>query len=174
MSDIQRRLKCTGCGRRSDQRGVRFIDNEPICLSCLYGNVQPVTLWPIGFVVNDKQRSPKAFGTTGGNVSEIRLSPGMARFMKALADETHLTIVWQLDESGPIRSVFRRGWDHKEVGPFASRTPDRLTPIAVTNVELLEVNATTLTVRGLDAINGTPVLDIKVAIESLRQTKKPK
>jgi len=172
MSEKKSQWKCSECGRESDKLSMRLIDDKPVCLSCLYGSVDPVSIWPIGFVVNDKKRSREAFGTTGSGISKIRLSPGMARFMKGLADETHLTIVWQLHKSRPIRSIFHRGWDGKEVGPFASRTPDRLTPIAITNAELLEVKGTTLTVRGLDAVDGTPVLDIKVATESLRRTNK--
>ena len=174
MSEKKSQWKCSECGRESGKLSIRFIDNKPVCLNCLYGSVDPLSIWPIGFVVNDKKRSSEAFGTTGGDVSEIRLSTGMARFMKGLADETHLTVVWQLHESRPIKSVFRRGWDSKKVGPFASRTPDRLTPIAITNVELLEVKGTTLTVSGLDAVDGTPVLDIKVAMESLQRTNKRK
>ena len=69
------------------------------------------------------------------------------------------------------RSVFTRGFDGKRVGPFASRTSDRLTPIGVTEVELLEVNGTTLVVRNLDAFNGTPVLDIKVSMASLKRNR---
>jgi len=102
----------------------------------------------------------------------IRLSGGMSSMMKGLSDETHLTVLWQLHKSRPVKTVFARGWDGKKVGPFASRTPDRLTPIAITDVELLEVEGTTLTVRGLDAVDGTPVLDIKVARKSLEQTRK--
>jgi len=172
MSEKKSQWKCSECGRDSGKLSTRFIDNKPVCLNCLYGSVDPVSIWPIGFVVDDRKRSREAFGTTGGRVSEIRLSSGMARFMKGLADETHLTVVWQLHEVRPIKSIFRRGWDGKEVGPFASRSPGRLTPIAVTDVELLGAKGTTLTVRGLDAVNGTPVLDIKVATESLRRTNK--
>ena len=172
MSERNSQSKCSECGRQSAESSMRSIDGKPVCLKCLYGNVNPVQIWPIGFVVNDKKRTERGLASAGGNVSEIRLSSGMARFMKGLADETHLTVVWQLHKARPIRSVFHRGWDGKEVGPFASRTPDRLTPIAITNVELLEVKATTLTVRGLDAVNGTPVLDIKVAMESLQRTNK--
>jgi len=162
------KLKCSECRQRYGEDSIRFVDDEPICLNCLYGGVDPVRIWPIGFVVNDKKPADRRPGATGGDVSEIRLSPGMARFMKGLADETHLTIVWQLHEAGSIRTVFRRGWDSKEVGPFASRTPARPTPIAVTDVELLDIKGRTLTVRGLDAVNGTPVLDIKVAMKGLK------
>ena len=47
------------------------------------------------------------------------------------------------------------------VGAFATRTPYRPNPIGLTIVELLKVEGNVLTVRGLDAIDGTPVLDIK-------------
>jgi len=166
-------MQCSDCGRTCDEASARMVDGEPVCLKCLYGDVEPLTIRPIGFVVNDKTRANRAFGTTGGSVSEIRLYPGIARFMKGLADESHLTILWHIHRQRPLRTVFARGWDGKEVGPFASRTPDRLTPIAVTDVELVEVKGTTLVVRGLDAINETPVLDIKVGMASLRRTGRP-
>ncbi|MBW2597596.1 MAG: SAM-dependent methyltransferase, partial [Deltaproteobacteria bacterium] len=57
---------------------------------------------------------------------------------------------------------FKRGLDGKEVGVFASRTPDRLSRIGIQDVRLVKVEGTTLVVKGLDAINGTPVLDIKL------------
>ncbi len=162
-------MRCSDCGTECSDESSRRIDDKPVCFNCLYGDVDPIAVWPIGLVVSDKKRpqSHHGFGTTGGGVSEIRLSPGMARFMKGLSDETHLTILWYLHEARPLKSIFARGWDGKQVGPFASRTPDRLTPIAVSDVELLEVKGTTLRVRGFDAIDGTPVLDIKVGMASL-------
>ena len=53
--------------------------------------------------------------------------------------------------------------DLKEIGTFASRSPNRLSKIAVTDVRLIRIEDTTLIVSGLDAINGSPVLDIKMA-----------
>jgi tRNA-Thr(GGU) m(6)t(6)A37 methyltransferase TsaA len=47
------------------------------------------------------------------------------------------------------------------VGIFATRSPQRPNPIGVTAVQLLEVRGNMLRVRGLDAIDGTPVLDVK-------------
>jgi tRNA-Thr(GGU) m(6)t(6)A37 methyltransferase TsaA len=55
------------------------------------------------------------------------------------------------DESRPVRGV------------FALRSPRRPNSIGVTVVDLLAVNGNVLRVRGLDAINGTPVLDLKPA-----------
>jgi tRNA-Thr(GGU) m(6)t(6)A37 methyltransferase TsaA len=53
--------------------------------------------------------------------------------------------------------------DNPLVGVFASRSPNRPNPIGVTRVKLLKVNGNILTVKGLDAFNGTPVIDIKPA-----------
>ena len=149
-----------------------MIDGEPVPLPALYpADAKPIVIRPIGYVVNDRERGSGNFGITGGDISEIHLYPGMARFTKGLEDETSLLILWHFHKARPIRSVFVRGWDGKRVGPFASRTSDRLTPIGVTEVKLLEVKGTTLVVRNLDAFNGTPVLDIKVSMASLQRSR---
>ena len=48
-------------------------------------------------------------------------------------------------------------------GVFTIRSPNRPNSIGVTVVDLLEINGNILRVRGLDAINGTPIIDIKPA-----------
>ena len=143
-----------------------LVDGEPIPLETLYGDAEPILIRPIGYVVKGAEGSEHE---STDDSAQIRLLPGMARFMRGLQDESSLLILWHFDRAQPIRSVFPRGWDGKEVGPFASRTPHRPTPIGVSEVELLEVRGTTLVVRGLEAFDGTPVLDIKVSMESLRQ-----
>ena len=57
--------------------------------------------------------------------------------------------------------IQKRRYDGKISGVFASRSPKRPNGIGLTLVELLEVEGNVLTVRGLDAIDGTPVLDLK-------------
>ena len=162
-------VACTN-DQSCEEDAVISIDGEPVPLSSLYpDDAKPIGIRPIGYVVNDRERGKGSFGISGSDISEIRLFPGMARFMKGLEDETSLLILWHFHKARPIRSLFVRGWDGKQVGPFASRTPDRLTPIGVTEVDLLEVKGTTLVVRHLDAFNGTPVLDIKVSMASLER-----
>jgi len=164
---------CSQLNRHCEDDSMIVIDGAVVPLRSLYpDDAEAITIRPIGYVVNDKYRGPGGFGITGSDISEIRLYPGMARFMKGLEDESSLVILWHFHQARPIRSVFARGYVGKQVGPFASRTPDRLTPIGVTEVELLEVKGTTLVVRNLDAFNGTPVLDIKVSMASLRRGTK--
>ena len=143
-----------------------IVDQEPIPIEALYGNTEPIPIRPIGYVA--RGASADADGHAG-DVVEIHLFPAMARFMRGLEDESSLLVLWHFDRAQPVRSVFPRGWDGKEVGPFASRTPHRLTPIGATEVQLLEVRGTTLVVRGLEAFDATPVLDIKVSMQSLRE-----
>jgi tRNA (Thr-GGU) A37 N-methylase len=114
-------------------------------------------------VRNAQERNDSAFGLRNrAGASRIELFPSQKRFMYKVEKEKRLTIVYYLHKTRPVRSRFKRGLDGKEVGVFASRTPDRLSRIGIQDVRLLRVEGTTLIVEGLDAIDGTPVLDIKM------------
>ncbi len=92
----------------------------------------------------------------------IELFESQKAFMYKLEEEKTLTIIYYLHEARPVKSVFRRGLDGKKVGVFASRTPDRLSRLAVQDVVLVKIEGTAIFVEGLDAIDGTPVVDIKM------------
>ncbi|MCK4235646.1 MAG: SAM-dependent methyltransferase, partial [Candidatus Krumholzibacteria bacterium] len=121
-------------------------------------------------VKNESHRSNTDFSLTGDtDWSRIELLPSQKPFMYKLEEEKYLTIVYYLHKARRVRSVFTRGLDGKEVGVFASRTPDRLSRIAIQDVRLLGVEGTTIYVEGLDAIDGSPVLDIKLRWSFLRK-----
>ena len=146
------KIICSECGKKSDD--FRIIDGKPICRVCIYQGTEAIPIYPIGKVVD-----------TG----RIELLPSQKRFLYKIEAEKHLTIVYYLHKSRKVKSRFNRGLDSKEVGVFASRTPARLTPIGITEVELEKVEGTTLYVRGLDAFSGSPVLDIKLGFKGLRR-----
>jgi len=155
--------RCASCGAACEGDGGRVVDGRTFCTRCLFGDVEPLSVHPIGVVRSGKQRDASDFGTSGGGrTSRIELHPGQEMFMYRVEDESRLTIVYHLHRAREVRSRFRRGLDGKEVGVFASRTPDRLSQIGIQDVRLVEVRGTTLVVEGLDAIDGTPVLDIKL------------
>lgn len=83
--------------------------------------------------------------------------------LKDLKDYSHVTIVFWLSlvNSVDITHTPQGRKDVPEVGIFACRCPDRPNPIAITTVELLGLEEGVLKVKGLDAVDGTPVLDIK-------------
>ncbi|MDP8262471.1 MAG: TrmO family methyltransferase [Candidatus Ancaeobacter aquaticus] len=156
-------IDCVECGARCSKDECSIIDNKTLCYRCLFGDVSPVSFYPIGFVLNEQDRDSSDFGLSKkGNVSRIELFDSQKRFMYKLEEESGLTVVYYLHKSRMVRSKFKRGYDGKKVGVFASRTPDRLSRIGIQDVQLLEVSGTMLVVEGLDAVNGTPVLDIKM------------
>lgn len=69
------------------------------------------------------------------------------------AERSRLKVHPRGDRSRPLRGV------------FATRSPHRPNPIAMSVVEVLQIEGTTLRVRGLDALDGTPLLDIKCNLE---------
>lgn len=98
-------------------------------------------------------------------VSKIIIDPKFARGLKDLEGFSHMYVLFLLHEAPKWRGnlmVHPRGrTDIKERGIFATRSPHRPNPIGLTLVKLLSRRGRTLTVRGLDAYDGTPVLDIK-------------
>ena len=156
-------IRCMECGVVCSKEESFIIDGKNMCSRCLFGDVSPMKIYPIGFVSNKQNRDNSDFGLRGkSRISRIELFPSQKPFMYKLEDEGHLTIVYYFHKARAVRSRFRRGLDGKEVGVFASRTPDRLSRIGIQDVRLVKVEGTILVVKGLDAINGTPVLDIKL------------
>ena len=155
--------KCAECGKPVSSEKLVIIDNKPFCSRCIYGEIKPFKMYPIGAVRNELKRNEKDLNLNGNKtISCIDLFPSQKRFMYKLEEEKFLTIVYFLHETKSVKSVFKRRLDGKEVGVFASRTPHRLSKIAIQDVTLIKIEGTTLYVEGLDAINGSPVLDIKM------------
>jgi tRNA-Thr(GGU) m(6)t(6)A37 methyltransferase TsaA len=126
----------------------------------------PVALTPVG-TVHSPIREPldEVFG---GLTARIELDP--ARFtpksLKGLDEFSHVEIIFyfhQLDESQIVYTVRhpRNRADWPEVGIFGQRARMRPSRIGSTVCRLLSVEGLTITVEDLDAIDGTPVLDIK-------------
>jgi len=98
--------------------------------------------------------------------SEIELLPQFQRGLVGLGDFSHVLVVTfmhgaRYEEARHLTRRPQERDDMPEVGIFAQRAKDRPNPIGVTAVRLLSVSPDRVTVLGLDAIDGTPVLDIK-------------
>lgn len=173
--EAERWSHCGECGRGVDPTEYRMVDGAPICLRCLFGDVRPLALWPIGVVRNQLAREGRGVPIGRTANSEIHLVPGMSRFLTGVQEETTLTVVWYAHAATGLETTFARGLDGKIVGPFASRTPARPNPVAISEVSLVEVRGLVVVVHGLDAIDGTPVLDLKAGRESIaRALREPR
>jgi tRNA-Thr(GGU) m(6)t(6)A37 methyltransferase TsaA len=119
-------------------------------------------LMPIGHVVTDASHEELRHRTA---VSKIIIDRKYARGLRDLEGFSHLYVLFFLHEAPKWKgklSVHPRGRiDLSERGIFATRSPHRPNPIGLTLVKLLSRRGRTLTVRGLDAYDSTPVLDIK-------------
>ncbi|HEX6291446.1 MAG TPA: tRNA (N6-threonylcarbamoyladenosine(37)-N6)-methyltransferase TrmO [Herpetosiphonaceae bacterium] len=99
-------------------------------------------------------------------VSEIHLAAAFAPGLQGLADFSHIIVVFFMHQSsfGATTDLVHRPRgraDMPAVGIFSQRARRRPNPIGMTAVEIVGVAGPVLSVRGLDAIDGTPVLDIK-------------
>ncbi len=95
-------------------------------------------------------------------VSRIEVYPVYAAGLEGIEEFSHLYILFLLQSEEAAMLYHPRGRvDLPEVGVFASRSPHRPSPLGLTLVELLSRQGDALEVRGLDAWDGSAVLDLK-------------
>jgi tRNA-Thr(GGU) m(6)t(6)A37 methyltransferase TsaA len=94
-------------------------------------------------------------------VGRIELDPRYASGIKDLALYSHFWLLYWMNQAR--RDLVQQVPAHlgQPRGTFALRSPVRPNPIALAAVELMTIEGTTLTVRNVDCIDGTPLLDIK-------------
>ena len=125
-------------------------------------SAEKIELKTIGFVKTEAGREELK---DKGSGSQIVFRKDLAEALEGIEDFSHLFVIYWIHE---ISTEDRRMKAHPRgrremplLGVFATRTPYRPNPIGLTLVEILGVEENVLTVRGLDAFDGTPVLDIK-------------
>ena len=123
-----------------------------------------IDLVPIGIVKNNITDLKREDRQTV--VSEIIINDDLKQALDQIERFSHIIVIyWMHKTSQPQRSITKvhpRGdQDLPLVGIFGTRSPARTNPIGIATVKLLEHRGNVLKVRGLDAVNGTPVLDIK-------------
>lgn len=100
-----------------------------------------------------------------GTISEIVIAPGLVEALDGLEEFSHLIVLYWMHQAAtggvPLKVHPRGKAELPLVGLFATRSPRRPNPLGKTVVRLLERRENILKVEGLDAIDGTPVIDIK-------------
>ena len=122
------------------------------------------TMQPIGYVKSpytDTRDVPKGLGAqhAAEGLLEIRadLEPGL----QDIEGFSHLIVIWAFDRAAGCSLVATPPSDNRPHGVFATRSPQRPNPIGLTVVELLGRDGAALRVKGIDMLDGTPILDIK-------------
>ncbi len=106
-------------------------------------------------------------GKVEGSVTSIDVSPEFCEGLRNIAEYSHLIVLYWAhrrdnEEERHTLLVYPRRHGRKvETGVFSCRSPSRPNPICLCVVELLKVERCNITVRGLDAEPGSPIIDIK-------------
>jgi tRNA-Thr(GGU) m(6)t(6)A37 methyltransferase TsaA len=125
---------------------------------------ESVTYKAIGHVENDFDE-PAVAENIRSTESRIVLDPALTEGLRGLEPGQRLMVVFYFHRSNgyDLHQYPQGDRSRPRRGVFALRSPRRPNPIGVTVVDLVAVEGNVLRVRGLDAINGTPVLDLKPA-----------
>jgi tRNA-Thr(GGU) m(6)t(6)A37 methyltransferase TsaA len=141
------------------------------------GKLPSMTLKAIGVVRSEIKRPIKR--KFEDVVSEIVIDRDLTEALDNLDEFSHIIVIyWMHQQRGPAPKKVRpmSNPEHSLMGVFATRSPNRPNPLGKATVRLLQRQDNNLRVSGLDAIDGTPVIDIKPYIpgyDSVRKAKAP-
>ncbi len=120
---------------------------------------------PIGYIespIEDTHSAPR-MGSEDSIAGRLVIDEAYRDAMLGLAPGQKIMILYwmNLAKRECLQVHPRKDYTRPLRGVFSTRSPDRPNPIALDTVEILEIDGMVLRVRGLDAVNGTPLLDIK-------------
>jgi tRNA (adenine37-N6)-methyltransferase len=127
----------------------------------------------IGFLTTpytDTKDIPKGLGARHDADGVLAVLPEFETGLTDIEGFSHLIIIWVFDRSEGFHLLGTPPSDNRPHGVFATRSPRRPNPIGLTVVELLKRDGCFLRLRGVDMLNGTPVLDIKPYLSSVPES----
>jgi tRNA-Thr(GGU) m(6)t(6)A37 methyltransferase TsaA len=128
----------------------------------------------IGFVRSPYKQTteiPKGFGAKHEAEGVIEILPEFEEGLQDIEGFSHIFVLWTFHRSEGFELVGKPPIDDLPHGVFATRSPRRPNPIALTVVELLRRDGSRLHVRGIDMLDGTPILDLKPYLSSIAEEK---
>jgi tRNA-Thr(GGU) m(6)t(6)A37 methyltransferase TsaA len=124
---------------------------------------QILALKPIGIVhspYKDRDEAPYQ-GYRSKEISQIEVFNEFEEGLQDIEGFSHIIVIYWLHKSEGYHLLVKTPWDDIPHGLFTTRSPHRPCPLALTVVKLVARDRNILKVRGLDAIDGSPLLDIK-------------
>jgi tRNA-Thr(GGU) m(6)t(6)A37 methyltransferase TsaA len=125
---------------------------------------------PIGFVRSAFTNTvdiPKGLGAQHEAEGVLDILPELEAGLADIEGFSHLYVIWIFDRSGGSELVAYPPSDDRPHGVFATRSPQRPNPIGLTVVRLLGRDGPRLRVKGIDMLDGTPIVDIKPYLSSI-------
>jgi tRNA-Thr(GGU) m(6)t(6)A37 methyltransferase TsaA len=128
--------------------------------------VKPIGIVHSGFSSRREARDK----TTAESIGEIEIFKEFEEGLADLNDFSHILVLFWMHKAKcgalKVKPIYH---PEKLRGLFSTRHPDRPNPIGVTVVEILAIKGNVMKVKGIDMIDGTPVLDIKPYTEYYRK-----
>jgi formylmethanofuran dehydrogenase subunit E len=118
-------------------------------------------LKPIGIIhspYKDRKESPPQGRE---EICWIEVFEQYAEGLKDIDGFSHLILIYSLERAKGFSLLVKTPWDSEPHGVFATRSPDRPNALGFSVAELIERDGNRLKVRSLDALEGTPLIDIK-------------
>ena len=131
-------------------------------------------LSPIGAVhspFTDRGQVPKGPGARHDAEGVLEIRPEFEAGLADIEGFSHLFVLWMFDRNTDYDLVANPPTDDRPHGVFATRSPRRPNPIGLTVVELVRRDGRRLHVRGVDMLDGTPIVDIKPYLSSVPTEK---
>ena len=121
----------------------------------------PQVIGSIRTPYHNTKEIPKGLGAKHEAEGTLEILPEFEAGLTDIDGFSHLIVLWVFDRSEGFDLLGTPPIDDRPHGVFATRSPRRPNPIALTVVELLSREGARLHVRGVDMLDGTPMLDIK-------------
>ena len=118
-------------------------------------------LKPIGFVKSPYHSEAPRQGRFSDEVCELIIYPEFADGLKGIEDCRHIIVLYWMDKADRKKLRVTPPGEVDEKGVFATRSPSRPNPIGFCVAEIIEVKDNSIKVRWMDALNGSPIIDIK-------------
>ena len=125
---------------------------------------------PVGVVHSphaDRSQIPMGPGAKHDAEGVLEIAPELAAGLTDIEGFSHLYVIWVFHQSERSELLGTPPTDDRPHGVFATRAPYRPNPIGLTVVRLLGREGNRLRVKGLDMLDGTPILDIKPYLSSI-------
>jgi tRNA-Thr(GGU) m(6)t(6)A37 methyltransferase TsaA len=132
------------------------------------------TMKPIGFVrapFTETTQIPKGAGAKHEAAGTIEIAAAFESGLQDVEGFSHLFVIWVFSRAEGYELSGIPPTDDRPHGVFATRSPRRPNPIGLTVVEVLGRDGRNLRVKGIDMLDGTPILDVKPYMSSIPAEK---
>ena len=132
--------------------------------------MKEIRLEPIGYVRSSFTSTgeiPKGLGAQHEAEGFLDIRPELEAGLADIEGFSHLYVIWIFDRADGASLTAHPPSDDRPHGVFATRSPQRPNPIGLTVVRLLDREGPRLRVRGIDMLDGTPIVDIKPYLSNI-------